>query len=191
MRNIFKAFSPKPPTSNERLWRLVFRGLKGDAKLLASGLDAAGRPAAGSWATMLIECEIAALRAWAMCGVLSRGRQADGEALIRAFELQFRAWLQKERTQLLIPYCAFSRATLPNALSSLSEGWRRYDAISGIMPSVPSEMFLDLAALFWGRCVEGYTNKKLDAFLSQGEAQIDQFIPRYISVQIQLANAAA
>jgi hypothetical protein len=191
MWSALKALLPKPPTPDEQFWRLVFLGLESDAKLLASGLDVAGRPPAGSWAKMLIECEIAALRAWGVCAALSCGRQADGEALIQAFETRFRAWLEQERKQPFASYCAFSRATHPDTLTSLSEGWRRYDAIARSGANVSSETSADFVALFWGRCIEGYTNKKIDAFVSRGEAQIDQFIPRYVSVQLQLANAGA
>ena len=191
MWNALKALLPKPPTPDERLWRLVFRGLESDAKLLASGLDAAGRSPAGSWATLRIECEIAALRAWAGCAAFSGGCQTDSEALIQTFETRFRAWLEQKRGQPLASYCAFSQATVSDTLRSLSEGWRLYDAIARSVDNVSSETLADFVALFWGRCVEGYTHQKIDAFLSRGTARIDQFIPRYVSFQIQLATAAA
>ncbi len=189
MWNPFRYFRRAPATSSERLWKHVHRGLKSDAKLLASGLKAANRPAIGSWATMLIECEIAALRAWTGCGFLSGGRQSDGETLIKVFEASLCSWLEQERKQALSSYVGFSRIGLSEVLGSLSQGWRRYHDISCVEPEVSVETLKNVVALFWGRCVEGYTNQKIDALHSSESAVIDQFIPKYISVQLQLARS--
>ncbi len=188
MWNFLKSFLAKPVPPEERLWKLVTHGLAGDAKLLASGLDAANRPPAGKWATTLIECEIAALRAWAGCAALSGGEQTNGEALIRSFETRFGDWLGQQRQQQLSAYSTFSQTTLPDTLASLIKGWRRYDSFIQSAGKISPETLSDLIALFWGRCVEGYTGQKIDTFLSQGEARIDTFIPRYVSFQIQLAS---
>ena len=190
MWNALRSLFPKPPAPEERLWRLVIKGLESDAKLLASGLDSARRPAAGRWGTALIECEIAALRAWVGCAALSTD-QSDGEALIRSFEARFRTWLEQQRSQPLSSYATLSRTTLPETVTSLSEGWRRYDALARATANVTPETLADLVSLFWGRCIEGYTGRQVETFASQGETQIDRFMRGYVSVQLQLANAGA
>lgn len=191
MWNPLKALFPKPTTPEERLWKLVTRGLTSDAKLLASGLDACGRPAAGSWSLALIECEICALRGWVACAKLSGGQQAEGEKLIQSFEERLRERLSQKHAKSLTAFCILSQTSLSEQITLLSEGWRHYDAVVHFPDTSTPEMMADLCALFWGRCVEGYTHKKIDAFLDEGESVIDHFIPRYVAAQIQLARAAA
>lgn len=190
MWKLLKALLPKPPTRDERFWRLVSRDLESDAKLFADGLELANRRSAGSWATMLVECEIVALRACVVCGPLSDGHQADAEALIRAFEERFREWLVQKHSPALNSYSIFSRKPLAEVLHELSGRWHIYRDFTLQVEKVSAESLGGFIALFWIRCIRGYTNQDLGAYDPIGDAIIDRFVPQYFSAQLDLAHAA-
>jgi hypothetical protein len=169
------------------MWKRLTSGLQSDAKLLAGLLECAKRNSAGSWSLMLVECEIAAVRAWAGAAILAKN-QDDGDALIQEFEARFRAWLEAKHQPALSTYSAFTKQAPEAVLDSLSTVWRYYQTIANSGSETATE---DLILLFLGRCIEAYTARTLDFFVTKNGDQItdfDQFIPRYMRVQIFSMN---
>lgn len=186
MWNPWDLFAPKPRLPEEHCWRFVSRWLVWDAKLFADGLEAARRPRCGSWARMMIECEIAAVRIRAITGALSIGSKEWALHMLEASEWRLRQWLHRKRKAELAVYAAFHHVTVADAVDTLSQHWQRY-------PEIPPEQealagtLRAYRTIFRERCITAYTNKPLDDFAGQGERKIDVFVPTYLKAQVDWA----